>query len=91
MVVINGCAGAASPRVGRRPPTRPDWNGTSEVDPSLAKARPGVDFEICAASSALMTSVDSAESVTRRAMRRFVLARMAGEMTPLGRCVAKSR
>src|SRR6266508_1753974 len=38
-----------------------------------------------------MTSVDSVSSVTRRAMRRLVLARMAGEMTPVGRWVARMR
>ena len=37
---------------GRRPPTRPAWNGTSELAPSRAYARPGVALEMPAASGA---------------------------------------
>ena len=55
------------------------------------KQRPGVDCGMPAASGASMTSTDSAASVTRRATRRLVLARMSGVTTPAGRCVARIR
>ena len=48
-------------------------------------------MEIRAASRASMTSVDSAASVTRSAIRRLVLARISGETTPPGRWVARIR
>ncbi len=44
-----------------------------------------------AASGALMTSELSEVSVTRSAIRRFVFARISGDTTPLGRCVASNK
>ncbi len=44
-----------------------------------------------AASGALMTSELSEASVTRNAIRRFVFARISGDTTPPGRCVASRR
>ncbi len=82
-------AGSAAP--GRRPPTRPDWNGTSEACPRRTYARPGVFFEMCPASGESMTSDDSPPSVTRSAIRRLVLARISGDTTPEGRWVARRR
>ena len=76
---------------GRRPPTRPAWNGTSEECPRRTYARPGVDLAMCPASGASITSALSAVSVTRSAIRRFVLARISGDTTPDGRWVASSR
>jgi len=46
---------------------------------------------MCAASGASITSADSAESVTRSAIRRLVLARMSAETAPVGRWVARIR
>src|SRR6266508_3749841 len=44
-----------------------------------------------AASGASITSLDSLASVTRRAIRRLVLARMSALTTPAGRWVASTR
>lgn len=76
---------------GLRVPAYAVWKGTTVPWPSRARARPGVAGEMLTASLVSMTSMLSEESVTRRAMRRLVLARMSELTTPAGRWVARIR
>ncbi len=79
-----GCPGAAAARDpgrlgggGPGPVTSAVCSGTTSPGPSRTYARPGRSRPIRAASATPMTSVESAASCTRSAIRRLVLARMS--------------
>ncbi len=74
----------------RRGPRRLEGRARSP-GPRRTMPRPGQRRARWAASAASMTSVESAGSWTRKAMRRLVLARIDGLTTPEGRCVARIR
>ncbi len=67
------------------------WTATTSPGPSRANARPGWVRLRWAASGRSITSVESASSCTRSAMRRLVLARIGSLTAPDGRCVANTR
>ena len=60
-------------------------------DPRRTSARPGVPGSMAAASGTSRTSVESAGSATRRAMRRLTFARRSAPIAPAGRWVASTR
>ena len=74
-----------------RPPTREAWNCMSRPWPRRAWARPGIDGGMCAEAEDSTTSWESDSSVTRSAMRRFVLDLISADTTPAGRWVARTR
>ena len=65
--------------------------GSTSSGPSRKYARPGRWRLISAALRSPITSVESAASCTRSAIRRLVLVRMWSLTTPAGRCVARIR
>ncbi len=67
------------------------WNGTRSPGPRRTSPRPGRSRPIAAAAGSPSTSVESARSVTLRATRMSVFARMASVTTPAGRWVASTR
>ena len=70
--------------------TRAVWTGVMSSWPSLIRARPFWWRPIAAASGTSMTLEESSRLWTRRATRRFVLARMSSLTTPAGRWVAST-
>ena len=76
---------------GVTPVTKADWNAVSSPGPNRARARPGRDRGMAAASAAPITSLESWRSVTRRAIRQLVLALMSSVTAPAGRWVASTR
>ena len=87
----SAAAAAISPTVRPTSTTRADWKPSSSPGPSRTTARPAADRRIAEGPASPTTSIASAASCRRSAIRRSVLVRISSLTTPLGRWVASTR